>query len=98
MRLQFRRAVDRRIELVLVRRQAPRARVRARIGDLRGVHVADLRTAWLDRDHPRDVLRARLGDVEADAAALRVRQQDDRLAEAIEQRDAGGYGERPRAG
>src|SRR6266545_1571247 len=87
MRLQLGRAVDRWIELVLVRRQAPRVRIGARIGDLRGIDIANLRTAWFDRDHPRDELRALLGDVEADAAALRVGEQDDGLADRVEQRD-----------
>ena len=54
--LQLGRAVDRRIELEGHRRQAPGVGIHARVFHLCGVHVANLRTARLDRHHAGDSL------------------------------------------
>src|SRR5207253_4181880 len=90
---QLRRALDRRIEIHWSRGQAPRVWICPGIGDLRRIHVTDLRAARFDRNHSRDELRPLLRDVETDTATLRVRQQDDGFPNPIEKRDAGRHRE-----
>ena len=78
--------------LIRRRRQSPGIRV-ARTGlGVGRVHGAELRAAGLDRDHRVHELWPLLGHLESHAAALRVREHDDRRADPIEQRDSRRHG------
>ena len=70
-------------------RNAPAQSAAIVVGDLGGVDALDRRRRRLDRDDRLHQVRTRVGDQPAERAALRMRQQDDRRADHVEQRDVG---------
>ena len=98
--LQLGRVRDRRIVRDRAVRHAPTEPAAICVRHLRVVDAFDRRRGRFDSDDRLDEIRTRVGNEPAERAALRMRQQDDRTADRIEQRDIRVTRERllPRAG